>query len=419
MCRLVLLTRIQKVGNMDEMNKQIEQFTEELAKHNIKAKEITHITGPQVITYRFELTDGYTPEQFSKDIEKIEPKARFVPIENTNYIDVEVPSICRQMVWLKDLLKSPEFKNSPYKSPVILGVDTVGKTVCYDFENMPGLLIAGRAGCGKTQLMYSILLSLMKKQKHDKCKFVIFDTKSGDLYYFDWCSYMLNPVQTNAEKTNGLGCVESEVLTRHQLVLNNKKDELKEYPRLVVIIDEFNDLLSVHGKKFAKWVTRVLSNAQGTKIHIIMATSVLGSDTLLDSFKEFFSCKAYFLMNSKRDLLGNKNTMHLHEYGDMLFSDGNNRTIRIHTPFILKDNLKTYFVKKGKKAATKKLLEMLQYEFPLHVVQDLIKMGADVNAKTKWGDPLLHWIDNPQIIQVLIDAGADVNAIDDMGRNAL
>ena len=92
---------------------------------------------------------------------------------------------------------------------------------------------------------------------------------------------------------------------------------------------------------------------------------------------------------------------------------------RIHTPFILKDDLKSYFVKKGKKNATKKLLEMLQYEFPLHVVQDLIKMGADVNAKTKWGDSLLHWIDNPQIIQVLIDAGADVNAIDDMGRNAL
>ena len=56
---------------MDELNKQIEQFTEELAKNNIKAEEITHITGPQVITYRFELTDGYTPELLSKDIEKI------------------------------------------------------------------------------------------------------------------------------------------------------------------------------------------------------------------------------------------------------------------------------------------------------------------------------------------------------------
>lgn len=358
-------------------------------------------------------------EQITKNIENTESQTQIISATNTSYDIIENLNNHSQRVRLKDLLKSPEFKNSPYKSPVILGVDIGEKAVCYDFDNMPGLLIAGRAGCGKTQLMYSILLSLMKKQKHDECKFVIFDTKSGDFYYFDWCSYMLNPVQTNAERTYGLGCVESEVLTRHQLVLNNKKDELKEYPRLVVIIDEFNDLLSVHGKKFEKWITRVLSNAQGTKIHIIMATSVLGTDTLLDSFKEFFSCKAYFLMNSERDSLGNKNTMHLHKYGDMLFSDGNNRTIRIHTPFISKDDLKSYFVKKGKKNATKKLLEMLQYEFPLHVVQDLIKMGADVNAKTKWGDSLLHWIDNPQIIQVLIDAGADVNAIDDMGRNAL
>lgn len=358
-------------------------------------------------------------EQITKNIENTESQTQIISATNTSYDIIENLNNHSQRVRLKDLLKSPEFKNSPYKSPVILGVDIGGKAVCYDFDNMPGLLIAGRAGCGKTQLMYSILLSLMKKQKHDECKFVIFDTKSGDFYYFDWCSYMLNPVQTNAERTYGLGCVESEVLTRHQLVLNNKKDELKEYPRLVVIIDEFNDLLSVHGKKFAKWVTRVLSDAHGTKVHIIMATSVLEPDTLLDSFKDVFSCKAHFLMNSKRDLLGNKNTMHLHEYGDMLFSDGNNRTIRIHTPFISKDDLKSYFVKKGKKNATKKLLEMLHYEFPLHVVQDLIKMGADVNAKTKWGDPLLHWIDNPQIIQALIDAGADVNAIDDMGRNAL
>lgn len=125
---------------MDELNKQIEQFTEELAKNNIKAKEITHITGPQVITYRFELTDGYTPEQFSKDIEKIEPKARVIPIENTNYVDVEVPSIYRQMVWLKDLLKSPEFKKSPYNSPIILGVDTAGKPVCYDFDKNARLI---------------------------------------------------------------------------------------------------------------------------------------------------------------------------------------------------------------------------------------------------------------------------------------
>lgn len=269
-----LATRIQKVDNMDELNNQIEQFIADVAKHNIKAKEITRTTGPLVITYRFELTDGYTPRTICKRYRKIEPKARIIPVENTNYIGVKVPSIYRQTLWLKDLLKSPEFKNSPYKSPVILGVDIVGKPVCYDFDNMPGLLIAGRAGCGKTQLMYSIALSLMKKQKHKECKFVIFDTKSGDFYYFDWCSCMLTPVQTSAERTNGLGCVESEVLTRHQLVINNKTDELKEYPRLVVIIDEVNDLLAVHGKKIAKWVTRVLSNAQGTKIHIIMATSV-------------------------------------------------------------------------------------------------------------------------------------------------
>lgn len=211
-------------------------------------------------------------EQITKNIEYTESQAQINTTANTGY--VENPGAYRQKVWLKDLLKSPEFKNSPYKSPVILGLDTVGKPVCYDFDNMPGLLIAGRAGCGKTQLMYSIALSLMKKQKHNECKFVIFDTKSGDFYYFDWCSCMLTPVQTSAERTNGLGCVESEVLTRHKSAINNKKDDLKECTRLVVFIDEFNDLLSVHGKKFEKWVNRVLSNAQGTKIHIIMATSV-------------------------------------------------------------------------------------------------------------------------------------------------
>ncbi len=412
MCRLVLLTRIQKVGNMDEMNKQIEQFTEELAKHNIKAKEITHITGPQVITYRFELTDGYTPEQFSKDIETIEPKARIVPIENTNYIDVEVPSIYRQMVWLKDLLKSPEFKKSPYKSPVVLGVDTAGKPVCYDFDKMPGLLISGRAGCGKTQLMYSIALSLMEKHKHEECKFMIFDTKGSDFYDFDWSSHILVPVKTSAERITGLRGIERDVLERHQLLIENKQEELKDYRRLVVVIDEYSELLKVHGKEFENFITRILSKAQGTKVHIIMGTRLSAKEKVIDTFKEAFPCKAYFNMEPEQ--------APLIECGDMLFIDRDKQPVRIHTPFIFETDLKAFFLKKGAKSATKKLLEMAFHcETPLHVIKDLIDNGADVNAKLEWGEPLLHWFREPHIIQALIDAGAEVNARDDHKATAL
>lgn len=393
---------------MDELNKQIEQFTEELAKNNIKAEEITHITGPQVITYRFELTDGYTPEQFSKDIEKIEPKARIVPIENTNYVYVEVPSICRQMVWLKDLLKSPEFKKSPYNSPIILGLDTQGKPVCYDFDNMPGLLIAGGNGCGKTQFMYSIALSLMEKHNHEECRFMIFDTKGSDFYHFDWSSHILVPVKTSAERITGLRGVERDVLERHQLLIENKQDEIKDYRRLVVIIDEYSELLKVHGKEFEDFITRILSKAQGTKVHIIMGTRLSAKDTMLDSFKEAFPCKAYFNMGAEPE------SKNLIECGDMLFMDRDKQTVRIHTPFIFETDLKAFFLKEGAKSATKKLLEMAFHcETPLHVIKDLIDNGADVNAKLEWGEPLLHWVRDPHIIQALIDAGADVDIRDD------
>ena len=393
---------------MDELNNQIEQFIADIAKHNIKAKEITHTTGPLVITYRFELTDGYTPEQFSKDIEQIEPKSRVVPIENTNYIDVEVPSIYRQMVWLKDLLKSPEFKNSPYKSPVVIGVDTAGKPVCYDFDKMPGLLISGRAGCGKTQLMYSIALSLMKTHNHEECKFMIFDTKGADFYDFDWSSHILVPVKTSAERITGLRGIERDVLERYQLLIENKQDELKDYCRLVVIIDEYSELLKVHGKEFENFITRILSKAQGTKVHIVMGTRLSAKEKVIDAFNKTFPCKAYFNMETDQE------RKKLIECGDMLFMDIDKQPVRIHTPFIFETDLKASFLKKGAKAATKKLLEMaLHCEIPLHVIKDLIDSGADVNAKLEWGQPLLHWFSNPQIIQALIDAGADVDIRDD------
>ena len=399
---------------MDELNKQVEQFIAGVAKHNIKAKEITHTTGPLVITYRFELTDGYTPEQFSKDIEKIEPKARVVSIENTNYIDVEVPSIYRQMVWLKDLLKSPEFKNSPYKSPVVLGVDTAGKPVCYDFDNMPGLLIAGGNGCGKTQLMYSIALSLMKTHNHEECKFMIFDTKGADFYDFDWSSHILVPVKTSAERITGLRGIERDVLERYQLLIENKQDELKDYCRLVVIIDEYSELLKVHGKEFENFITRILSKAQGTKVHIVMGTRLSAKEKVVDAFNKTFPCKAYFNMETDQE------RKKLIECGDMLFMDRDKQTVRIHTPFIFETDLKAFFLKKGAKAATKKLLEMaLHCEIPLHVIKDLIDSGADVNAKLEWGEPLLHCFRNPHIIQALIDAGADVNIRDDHKATSL
>ncbi len=393
---------------MDELNNQIEQFIADVAKHNIKAKKITHTTGPLVITYRFELTDGYTPEQFSKDIEKIEPKARVIPIENTNYVDVEVPSIYRQMVWLKDLLKSPEFKKSPYKSPVVLGVDTAGKPVCYDFDNMPGLLIAGSTGCGKTQLIYSIALSLMKTHNHEECKFMIFDTKGADFYDFDWSSHILIPVKTSAERITGLRGIERDVLERYQLLIENKQDELKDYCRLVVIIDEYSELLKVHGKEFENFITRILSKAQGTKAHIVMGTRLSAKEKVIDTFKEAFPCKAYFNMEPEQA------PKKLIECGDMLFIDRDKQPVRIHTPFIFETDLKSCFLKKGAKAATKKLLEMAFHcEIPLHVIKDLIDSGADVNAKLEWGAPLLHWFRDPHIIQALIDAGADVDIRDD------
>ena len=139
-----------------------------------------------------------------------------------------------------------------------------------------------------------------------------------------------------------------------------------------------------------------------------MGTRLSAKEKVIDAFNKTFPCKAYFNMETDQE------RKKLIECGDMLFMDIDKQPVRIHTPFIFETDLKASFLKKGAKAATKKLLEMaLHCEIPLHVIKDLIDSGADVNAKLEWGQPLLHWFSNPQIIQALIDAGADVDIRDD------
>lgn len=339
--------------------------------------------GPVVTLFEFEPAPGVKSSRvinLASDIARnmSAQSARIAVVPGRNALGVEMPNRKREIVWLRDMLESEEFKNSEARLPLIMGEDIGGEPFVTDLASMPHMLVAGTTGSGKSVAVNAMILSLMSKLTPDECKFIMIDPKMLELSVYDGAPHLLAPVVTEPKKAvvalkwavremedryrkmsqigvrNMEGFNEKvaaskatgETLSKtvqtgfdHESgepVFETQEFEFETMPYIVVIIDEMADLMMVAKKDIEGSVQRLAQMARAAGIHLIVATQRPSTDVITGTIKSNFPTKVCFRVGSKIDsrvILGEMGGEQLLGKGDMLFLSTAGPK-RYHGPFI-------------------------------------------------------------------------------------
>ena len=294
-------------------------------------------------------------------------------IEGKSYVGIEIPNTNRKMVRLTEILSSQAFKKSPSNLTLALGHDISGNPVVVDLAKMPHLLVAGTTGSGKSVGVNAMLLSLLFKSDPKDVRLILIDPKMLELSVYDGIPHLLTPVITDmTDASNGLRWCVVEMDRRYKLmslmgVRNlagfNKKiqdaaangkqiinplhpeDEeyLEELPSIVVVVDEFADMMMLVGKKVEHLIARIAQKARAAGIHLILATQRPSVDVITGLIKANIPTRIGFQVSTKidsRTILDQGGAEQLLGYGDMLYlPPGVGVPIRVHGAFVGDDEV--------------------------------------------------------------------------------
>ncbi len=340
--------------------------------------------GPVVTLYELEPAPGTKSSRIiglSDDIARSMSavSARVAVIPGRNAIGIELPNASREIVYLSELLASPQYENTAARLTLALGKDIGGQPVTVDLARMPHLLIAGTTGSGKSVAINTMILSLLYRMPPEQCRFIMIDPKMLELSAYDGIPHLLTPVVTNPSKAVvALKWIVREMEDRYRkmselgvrniagynlrLAEARRKGEqlsrtvqtgfdpdsgepifearpldLQSLPMIVVIVDEMADLMLVAGKDIEASVQRLSQMARAAGIHLIMATQRPSVDVITGTIKANFPCRISFQVTSKidsRTILGEPGAEQLLGQGDMLYMPSAGRITRVHAPFV-------------------------------------------------------------------------------------
>merc|ERR1711991_756644 len=320
---------------------------------------------------------------------------RVAVVPGQNAIGVELPSLDRETVILRNILEHQEFQNTNFSLPVCLGKDIAGEPIVRDLSAMPHLLVAGTAGSGKSVGINAMILSLLYKHTPETCRLIMIDPKMLELSVYDGIPHLLTPVVTDPKKAIialkwavremetrymamsklGVRNIDSynerliqarkkgEILSKNiqvgfdpetgQPIFEDQQISLTPLPFIVIIIDEVADLMLVAGKDIEAAVQRLAQMARAAGIHVIMATQRPSVDVITGTIKANFPTRISFQVTSKidsRTILGEQGAEQLLGKGDMLFMAGGGKVIRVHGPFLNDnevENVTSYLMKQS------------------------------------------------------------------------
>ncbi|MBF0105259.1 MAG: DNA translocase FtsK 4TM domain-containing protein [Deltaproteobacteria bacterium] len=290
------------------------------------------------------------------------------PLPNKAAIGIEMPNHTRETVWLKDIICNERFQKAGSQLVFALGKDTEGVPYISDLKKMPHLLIAGSTGSGKSVSVNTMICSILYKARPDEVRMIMIDPKMIELSLYEGIPHLLLPVVTDSQKANiALKWAVREMERRYTLLADvnsrnlsayNKLMESGEYqsnqkeieadkdpvvhegklPLIVIIIDEFADLMMVAPKEVEESVCRLAQKARAAGIHVILATQRPSVDVITGIIKANFPSRISFRVTSRHDsktILDTVGAEDLLGMGDMLFiPPGSNRIDRMHGAFI-------------------------------------------------------------------------------------
>jgi S-DNA-T family DNA segregation ATPase FtsK/SpoIIIE len=354
-----------------------------LSDFNVQGEIVSIHPGPVVTLYELEPAPGTKSsrviglaDDIARSMSAVSVRVAVVP--GRNVIGIELPNKKRQTVYLQEMLSTAEYDKTQARLPLVLGKDIGGKPIIADLARMPHLLVAGTTGSGKSVAINTMVLSLLFRLPPEKCRFIMIDPKMLELSVYDDIPHLLAPVVTEPGRAIvALKWVVQEMEERYRsmsklgvrnidgynarLAEARKKGEalmrkvqtgfdietgkpvyeeqpldLTDLPYIVVIVDEFADLMLVAGKDVENAIQRLAQMARAAGIHLIMATQRPSVDVITGVIKANFPTRISFAVTSKidsRTILGEGGAEQLLGQGDMLYMAAGGRITRVHGPF--------------------------------------------------------------------------------------
>lgn len=334
----------------------IARLEAKLAEFRIEAKVINILKGPVVDTFELELGSGVRVSKVTTIQDDLSlalsgaPIRMVYPLKGRTTIGVEIPRNPREVILLDEVLKSQKFNENKMILPVCMGKDAFGEAAVVDLAKMPHMLVAGATGAGKSVFINTLLVSLLIKQSPQKMKLILIDPKQLELAQYSKLPHLCLPVVTEPKLVSLSLCWATEEMERRYTLLKEmgvrniegynekiKNTKLKDLPYIVIVIDEFADLiLSKHGKDIENSVCRLAAKARASGIHIVLATQRPSVDVITGLIKNNFPTRVSFRVTSSQDsktILTRPGSEKLLGMGDMLFKSGIEME-RMHSAYI-------------------------------------------------------------------------------------
>ncbi|MFH1193652.1 MAG: DNA translocase FtsK 4TM domain-containing protein [bacterium] len=318
------------------------------------------------------------------------------PIPGKALVGIEMPNQSVAIVYLRDILSSPEFRQRKTNLIISLGLDVAGKSWVADLGKMPHLLVAGSTGSGKSVCLNSIILSLLYSNGPDDLKLILVDPKRVEFPIFNGTPHLLTPVITDTKKTiNSLKWAIGEMERRFDILSKANKRDIGSYnaysceplPYIIIIIDELADLMASAGAEIEACIIRLAQMSRAVGIHLIVATQRPSVDVITGLIKANITSRIAFSVGSlvdSRTILDTSGAEKLLGRGDMLFSTAElSKPKRLQCAFVTEDDIKRVvnFLKEN-------------YEKPAYdneiVEKQKIQLGSGIAVDVDDADPLLE-----------------------------
>ena len=334
--------------NVEEMEYIKRRITEILKSFGIEICSISATIGPTVTLYEI------TPEDdIALSLKAIGVRV-IAPMPGKGTIGIEVPNLKPCQVRLRDVVEMPEFQETDMELPVAVGRTATGAPFVADLAAMPHLLVGGATGQGKTVFLNCLIVSLLYKKRPDELKFVLIDPKGVEFGIYERsggaCLARLPhggcAVVTDADRAlETLHSLCAETDSRHKLLQEAGAGSLKEYndlhpdeclPYVVVVIDEFGDLIMTASREVERLIVRIAQLARAVGIHMVIATQRPTASIITGTIKANFPARAAFRVMSSIDstiILDRTGANQLMGKGDMLFLQGN-EPVRVQCAFV-------------------------------------------------------------------------------------
>ena len=348
-----------------------ELLTSKLEEFKVKGSIEGVTLGPVVKTYEFEPKAGTKVakiEALQSDLARLlkTESLRVVLVPGASTVGFEVPNPDRKIIPFGNLVSAPEFKSRSMNLPIAMGVDCFGKPVIEDLASMPHLMVAGATGSGKSVFVNTLITSLMVRNSARDLRMVLIDPKMVELGMFNDTAHLACPVVTDIEN-DGLPVLQQlvdqmeqrykylnqtgakNITAFNKIIKTEKKSAHKKYqgkwqtmPYVVVIVDEFADLMMGLGKEAEVAITRLAQKARAAGIHLVIATQRPSVQVVTGTIKANFPTRVAFKVTSavdSRTILDQSGAESLLGRGDMLYLSPTGLK-RLHSGFLTDDELK-------------------------------------------------------------------------------